>query len=546
MKFKSKKKYINTKLLPAKLTFFFWSGKNGTFSSYLPVFLQDMGYTPSEVTWIFSLRTLAQFIGSILCGIVADKSKKYVAMLFILTILAISFIIPQPFVANHLSDKSDSSNISINGTYEKTSTTTNSFKPHAELFYILLALNVGALFEGGLSGEIDNFVVQYVVLHGSIRSYSKQRLFGAFGSAILSFTTGVIIDRVNLDNFSNYSFIYFFYTILMLCFLVSFYIVVRNVLMNDKSDSSDINDDVEKNEPSWGVLKRTNVILFFVMVTFEGIAYGVIIGTFFLHLKTLDASSTLMGTSLAITYVSTTIIYPLASVIIQKCGGQLNAMCISSGTYIVRFFALAYIKNPWLVLPLQCLQSVNNALFWVAAIEYTYTICTDDTANTMYGLLNGIYKGGSRVLGIIIGGIIFELYGSEHLYLYCGIFYALVTVSNIVIVLYLKSITVVEPELKQIPAEIIQNRRRRRISAMQAYSSKITDMKYFDENTNDKRRSVSLGDALSSVKTKHSRSRALTFDHIFDTKNLSSKRMSFVKPKLPTVQEAHINDGFGN
>ena len=84
-------------------------------------------------------------------------------------------------------------------------------------------------------------------------------------------------------------------------------------------------------------------------------------------------------------------LFPFSSSIIIKCGGKLNAICISCATNVVRFLLLAGIKNPCHILPLQCLQCITGALFWVAVVEYTQEISSIFTGNRMFMFCNAMY-----------------------------------------------------------------------------------------------------------------------------------------------------------
>ena len=526
------------KLLPAKLTYFFWSGRITSFNSYYPLYLADIGFTPTKIGIITSLRLVSICIGGVFWSIIADKTKRYKALLFTLVLTTVATTLPQPFIAEYMTK--DYANRSLvfhiseihgknsnNGTQVSVSSVRSTY-----LIYVLIALNIGCFFIAGLGGILENITVQYVTLNDSIHAYGTQKMFGSIGSASISFLVGLIIDGNYLSTLSQYSIIIFVYVILSLCFLVAFYIVV-NVISQDHKDlhtvetfnietneteetqfltndsinnadthplvckkniigstmtdaSTDIegaldpesNKDVASSttsnivgdiadatcvcnenttqstninisahkvkilnadsskyaissmisvsvEPSivcnehvtqssndnsssikgtehissqdasgpsvmpesstehaktsntksnkniFMELRQTKVYMFFIMLLSEGIAKGVDSVTFILHLRYLNSSNKVIGLALAVQHISTMVLFPFSSWIIIKCGGKLNAICISCATNVVRFFLLACIKTPWHILLLQCLQCITYALFWVAVVEYT-------------------------------------------------------------------------------------------------------------------------------------------------------------------------------
>ena len=562
------KKTLN--FLPAKLTYLFWHARVTSVSSYYPVFLADIGLNPVQISIITALKLISICLGGIVWSSVADKTKRYVLLIFVLLLTAVITSLPQPFIAKYMTNDSVTRS---NETLLHTKIGTNatqlsvvSVPPSTDLIYVLIVCNLGYFFVGGLAGIIDNTVVNYVRVKDSIRGYSTQRVFGTIGSASISVIIGLTIDGNYLSTISQYSVIFFYDFILSLCFLAVFYILIRQIdskgntnqhnveyvntegnqtntgslygysiqtldpphilcnqhivdsTMDDASKDvvetlniesvnsiapasiSNVTTDVEcaiftvckeniatssknnagtsnKETENVGIyintvrstmvdnsidlvetsnitsnasicltLRQPKVYLFYIMLLLEGIAKGVIINTFLLHLRELNASSTFMGASLAVQYICTMIMYPFSSLLIIKCGGQLNTMCISSATFALRFLLWSYIKNIWLLLPLQCLQCVNGALFWVAVVEYTHGLSTTGTGNRMFGFVTVIYKDSSRALGFFLGGVMFEIYGGHKLYLYLCPVYTLVLLMNITIAIYLKKATASKSE----------------------------------------------------------------------------------------------------
>ena len=196
--------------------------------------------------------------------------------------------------------------------------------------------------------------------------------------------------------------------------------------------------------------------MFFIVLLYHGIAKGVDTGIFMLHLRYLNSSNKVMGLAIAVQYISTMALLPFSSSIIIKCGGKLNVICISCATFVVRFLLLAGIKNPWHILPLQCLQCINGALFWVAVVEYTQEISSTFTGNRMFSFSNAIYKDASRAFGVFLGGFLLDIYGSPKTYLYLGIIYILVLFMDIAITIYLKKFAKTTSESNvELPEKVI-------------------------------------------------------------------------------------------
>ena len=209
-------------------------------------------------------------------------------------------------------------------------------------------------------------------------------------------------------------------------------------IMPDSSTEHAKTSNMKSSKNIFMELRQAKVYMFFIMLLTEGIAKGVDVGTFMLHLRYLNTSNTVMGLAKAVQHISTMALFPFSSSLIIKCGGKLNAICISCATNVVRFLLLAGIKNPWHILLLQCLQCITGALFWVAVVEYTREISSTFTGNRMFSFSNAIYKHASRAFGVFVGGILLDIYGSPKTYLYFGLIYILVLFMHIIITIHLK------------------------------------------------------------------------------------------------------------
>ena len=240
------------KLLAAKLTYLFWYARVTSFNSYYPVFLADIGLNPVEISIITSLKLISICLGGIVWTSVADKTKRYVILIFVLLLTAVITSLPQPFIAKYMTNDSVmGSNETEIHTKIKTNATQLSVLsvvsiPSTDLIYVLIMCNLGSFFVGGLAGIIENTVVNYVRVKDYIRGYSTQRVFGTIGSASMSVIIGLTIDGKYLRTISQYSVIFFYDFILSLCFLAVFYILIR--LIDSKGNTNQNNVEYANTE----------------------------------------------------------------------------------------------------------------------------------------------------------------------------------------------------------------------------------------------------------------------------------------------------------
>lgn len=93
------------------------------------------------------------------------------------------------------------------------------------------------------------------------------------------------------------------------------------------------------------------------------------------------------------------------------------------GANVVRFLLIAWLSNPWLILPLQALQGATLSVVWASATSYISLVSPSHLkANSQYILAilyNGVGKGIGPILGgmfLTSSGILFSLYNERFLY----------------------------------------------------------------------------------------------------------------------------------
>jgi len=86
------------------------------------------------------------------------------------------------------------------------------------------------------------------------------------------------------------------------------------------------------------------------------------------------------------------------------------------GANVVRFLLIAWISNPWLILPLQALQGATLSIVWASASSYVSLVSPSHLkSNTQYILLL-LYHGLGKGVGPILGGMIITSSGSRALF----------------------------------------------------------------------------------------------------------------------------------
>ena len=103
-----------------------------------------------------------------------------------------------------------------------------------------------------------------------------------------------------------------------------------------------------------------------------------------------------------------------------------------------RFLAFSYLKNPWLIIPLQLvLHGCSLSLFLSIKSEHLKIITPKNILSTMFGITSSLSSGISMIIGSKIGGSLYQAYGARNLFLITSVFGFL---WSLVLALYLASI----------------------------------------------------------------------------------------------------------
>lgn len=81
-------------------------------------------------------------------------------------------------------------------------------------------------------------------------------------------------------------------------------------------------------------------------------------------------------------------------------------MYICLGTNVIRFLLIAWISNPWMILPLQVLQGCVLGLTWATATSYISLVSPPHLKPTSQYILLLLYHGIGKGGGSIIGGFV--------------------------------------------------------------------------------------------------------------------------------------------
>lgn len=159
-------------------------------------------------------------------------------------------------------------------------------------------------------------------------------------------------------------------------------------------------------------LASVHLFLFFLSVTVMGGGAGLVFSFLFWHLQDLGGSPVLFGILSVTNHASEIVAYFYTFKIINKFG-HVRVMYFCLGANVLRFLALSWIDNPWMVLPLQMLQGVVLATVWTCASSYISLIAPAHIKPSAQYILQLCFHGFGKGIGGIVGGSVISIIGTR-------------------------------------------------------------------------------------------------------------------------------------
>ena len=246
-------------------------------------------------------------------------------------------------------------------------------------------------------------------------TYSNQRMFGAVGGGLFNLIAGVAADNYSNPKLSGYTAAFVVALATGLALLPMLYILSSQSISKERTETAHKSKDVLKTV--FKIYGKLNNILFLVMLLLRGIANTLIINFLFLFLNDeLNGSKSIMGFSFAVACGTEIIMYPFASRIMKLLGGPYPTLILVIFSYFLRLLLLSFVRNQWLILPIQALHFICGGLYFPSYVEYVNIISNKEIAATMFTVASGMNLGLGSFLANICGGVLYDIYGGRALF----------------------------------------------------------------------------------------------------------------------------------
>lgn len=347
-------------LQSARLFYFFYFGGMASLVPFLTVYYELSGLSGRQIGILTGITPLVTLVASPIWGGAADATRRHRLLL----VLALSGVMASVLAF-----------------------------PRSSSFLGLLLIVFGyAFFSAPIVPLVDNSVIEF--LGSRRREYGKQRLWGAIGWGMIAPLVGEASDRLGF----NWLF-YACFGLMLVTVLWARTIPITRARLE---------------EPFWRsvrqLLANRELVLLLVTVFVGGMGLSVINNYLFPYMKQLGADNGLMGVAQTVATISELPVMFFSVWLLQRWDAP-RLLAVGLVAYVVRALALSWVRDPWLVLPIQMLHGPTFGLMWIAGVAYASEIAPAGMGATAQGVFGSVMFGLAAAAGGFFGGILYDTVG---------------------------------------------------------------------------------------------------------------------------------------
>ena len=426
--------HVDTEFLPVKLAYFVHNLRTCCYTSFIILIFTSFGLNKAEAGLIAGFRLIGTIAGSLVWGVLADKSKNLKRIVFLQATCATLLMCSQPFVSVKFGDETmnrcpnmlfmgglvnttipltnNGSNPQHQQIVEENTTTTSH--DNTLLFWILMFINIGAtFFDGSLGNILDAVVMKKIDQNKRSVDFGRQRMFGT-----PSFVAGTILAKHLVAikpemSMSCYSSLFFLYLIFIsLETMLLLFLITKTKL---KQKAAPVATKYGKALIKTCFTPKT--CLFFCTMVVNGFLLSSYMSYFVPYLTEKGAEDIVFDISFIINSSVGLLGIGLSTRIINFFRGTWNTFAVSILAFSLRFLMYGLAPNPWYIIGVEPLHMFCYAVYISAYVKHVKEISSDAVINTMYCISNSLWLGCGFIAGNVIGGYLYETYGGEYFYI---------------------------------------------------------------------------------------------------------------------------------
>ncbi len=245
-----------------------------------------------------------------------------------------------------------------------------------------------------------------LTIRNTNKSYTSFRLWGSTGFALAALAFG-ILEYFSIIQIKNTI------SLLLLTLIVSFFFVF--FVKDQQGSQSKMNFSGLVN-----VVRSKKLIFFMVLVFILAASHKVNDNFLSLYLSELGANKIMISVAFLFAALSEIPIFMLLSKYSNKVK-ELPLLAFAGIAYFIKYVLMVLFQDPYIVIVVQLLHSITFGIFFITSIQYLTTIIPDAYRSSGQALHAIVWSGLAGILGGIMGGFIYDTYGSTTLYIAAGV-----------------------------------------------------------------------------------------------------------------------------
>ncbi|NJP37225.1 MFS transporter [Alkalicoccus luteus] len=348
-----------------KGTLLFFHASMTIIISYLPVYFQSMGLTPSEIGTLMAVGPAAAIAAQPFWGFMSDKWKTVRLILLIClagaaAVGAVMFQIEQ-FIL---------------------------LIPAVYLFFSFLSP----------AGGLGDSLAQKKAIETGI-SFGSIRMWGSIGFATASLGGGYVLSYTGINSI---------YYVFLLFITGAFLLAFRSPDSVPAAKKASLKD-------AFKLLGRKKLLLFLAFVLSISLTHRMNDTFIGLYMVELGGNEALIGWAWFIGVSAEAAMFA-GSVYWMRRFQPLTLISIAAAVYAVRWMLLASAQDPYMVLLIQPTHGIAFAMLYLTAIQYVGKLAPKELMSTAHLLLISVFFGVSGVIGSSFGGAVIEAADVRFLY----------------------------------------------------------------------------------------------------------------------------------
>eukprot|EP00775_Hariotina_reticulata_P002060 gene2060-2380_t len=201
--------------------------------------------------------------------------------------------------------------------------------------------------------------------------------------------------------------------------------VIENQPYSDRSDEDLVqqHDQAQAESLCRLVIRQPAILLLLWRALIIGLGFDAIGNFVFMHVERLGGTPTLFGLMLAFNILTEAPVFAFQAMLLNKLSVSFifNASMLLLAARLAGYAVLPWLRNPWLVLPLELLHGFTFATSWGSGIVSCKQLAPPHLNTSMQGLFASMYGGVGSGLGALLGGFIMQLLGGQQLFCICSV-----------------------------------------------------------------------------------------------------------------------------